>query len=49
MPRPQTGGKVTWDQMEEMKLSKRDRALVGIAGILALAAMIAVPLFARTG
>jgi len=31
-----------------MKMSKRDRVLAWIAGLLALAAMIAVPLVART-
>ncbi len=30
-------------------MSKRDRVLIGIAGLLALAAMIAVPVLARTG
>ncbi len=29
-------------------MSKRDRVLVSIAGLLALAAMIAVPIVART-
>lgn len=49
MPCAQQGGKVKRNLTEGMKLSNRDRALVGIAGIIALAAMIAVPLFARTG
>lgn len=34
--------------VKEMKMSKRDRVLAWIAGLLALAAMIAVPLVART-